>query len=134
MFSAHKPALDLVKVVRDPDEDAGAVSAVVVRGARAAVLHPGGERLRVLEDGVRRPAVDVDDEAHAARVPLVEGVVETLLQRVGRAGGVERHLDGRGRLRSIGVDLEDRESGGLDFSLLWDSYSVKSEMKISVLN
>ena len=81
----------------DPDEDAGAVSAVVVRGARAAVLHPRGERLRVLEDGVRRPAVDVDDEAHAARVPLVEGVVETLLQRVGRAGGVERHLEGRGR-------------------------------------
>ena len=64
--------------VRHLDEDAGAVAGVDLAAARAAVLQVHQDLQRLLHDGVRLAALDVDDEADAAGVVLVHGVVETL--------------------------------------------------------
>jgi hypothetical protein len=43
------------------------------------------------DDGVGTHALDVHDEAHAARIVLVAGVIKSLR---GRRARVERHIEG----------------------------------------
>ena len=64
--------------VRHLDEDAGAVAGVGLAAARAAVLQVDEHLQRLPHDRVRPAPLDVDDEADAAGVVLVAGIVETL--------------------------------------------------------
>lgn len=68
----------LVEGVRDGGQEPRPVAGVVVAGAGAAVLHARGQLLGIADDLSRRDALDVDDEAHAARSRLVAGVVQPL--------------------------------------------------------
>src|SRR5262249_23043942 len=67
--------------VRHLDEDAGAVAGVGLAAAGAAVLQVFQHPDRLPNDVVRRAALQIDDEADAAGVVLVAGVVQTLLSR-----------------------------------------------------
>ena len=77
------------KLVRDLEEDAGAVAGVGLAAARAAVRQVLEHLQRLADDGVRLAAFDVHDEADAAGVVLVAGVVEAraLSRRTGRSRG-----------------------------------------------
>ena len=79
-----------------PQQSSGPVTRVIVRTAGSAMRHPEvtrsafcsssphhhnrpppAELLRADQHIVRGPPVNVHDEAHAARVPLQRGVVQT---------------------------------------------------------
>ncbi len=64
--------------VRDLDEQSGAVGELRVPAHRAAVAEVLQHRQPLLDDGVRLLALDVRDEAYAAGVVLVSGVVQPL--------------------------------------------------------
>ena len=86
-----------VKTMRYPQQSSGPVTRVVVCTAGSAMRHPEvtrsvvqltnhicpppAELLRADQHIVRGPAVNVHDEAHAARVPLQRGVVQTCRER-----------------------------------------------------
>ena len=61
--------------------DAGAVPGVDLAAAGAAVQQVLEHGERLAHDGVRLSALDVDDEADAAGVVLVGGIVEALRRR-----------------------------------------------------
>ena len=63
------------------EEDAGAVAGVRLAPTGAAVQEVDQHLERLAHDGVRLPALDVDDEADAACVVFVPGIVETLSGR-----------------------------------------------------
>ena len=79
--------------MRYPQQSSGPVTRVIVRTAGSAMRHPEvtrsavsphhhncpppAELLRADQHIVRGPPVNVHDEAHAARVPLQRGVVQT---------------------------------------------------------
>ena len=67
--------------VRHLQQHAGAVAGIDLAAAGAAVVEVLQDLDRLLEDAVRLVALDVDDEALAARVVLVARVVETLPRR-----------------------------------------------------
>ena len=75
-----------------PKQSSSPVTRVIVRTAGSAMRHPEvtrsvsphhhncpppAELLRADQHIVRGPAVNVHDEAHAARVPLQRGIVQT---------------------------------------------------------
>jgi hypothetical protein len=60
------------------DEDAGAVTGVGLAAARAAVQQVDQHLQPLLDDAVRAPSLDVDDEADTARVVLVTRIVQTM--------------------------------------------------------
>src|SRR6185503_17989767 len=70
------------KAIGNLDEDAGAVAGVRLAAAGPAVEQVDQDPQALLDDAVRAPSLDVDDEADAARVVLVARIVE--------AGGVGR--------------------------------------------
>jgi hypothetical protein len=84
------------KAVRDLDQDAAAVAHLRVGADRAAVAEVLQHREPVLDDAVRPDVLHVGDEADAARILLLRGIVETLLLRQPgiahdeRMGGVSR--------------------------------------------
>ena len=71
-------ALVLEEVVRDLNEHAGAVAGQRVGAHGAAVLEVGENLERVGDDLMRLAALEVGDEADAARIALVRRVVKTL--------------------------------------------------------
>ena len=77
--------------VRHLDQDAGAVAGVDLAAAGAAMREVLQHLQRLADDGVRLAALDVDDEADAAGVVLVPGVVEALRFR-GTALGAGRRV------------------------------------------
>ena len=66
------------KLVRNLHQDAGAVAGQRIASAGAAMGQVVEHLEALLHDVVRALALDVDDEADAARVVLVRGIVETL--------------------------------------------------------
>ena len=62
----------------DLDQDARAVAGVVLAAAGAAVVEVDQRGQAVADELVRLPPLEVDDEADAAAVVLVLGVVEAL--------------------------------------------------------
>ena len=66
------------ELVWDSGEHPGAVAGVRLRTAGAAVVHVAEDAVGVLDDLVGRHALDLGNEADAARVLLVRGVVETV--------------------------------------------------------
>ncbi len=62
--------------VGDLQQDAGAVAGVGLAAARAAVPQVHQHLQRLVDDRVRALPLDVHDEADAARVVLVERIVE----------------------------------------------------------
>ena len=71
-------AVDLAQeAVRHLDEDAGAVAGRGFAAAGAAVQQVDQDAQPLLDDRVRAAALDVDDEADAAGVVLVDGIVQT---------------------------------------------------------
>ncbi len=84
--------LGAVELVRDLDQDAGAVAHQRVGADRAAVVEVLEDLQALLDDRVRLQALDVRDEADAAGVVLVGGRIEA------GARGV-RHLERRRRPR-----------------------------------
>src|SRR5262245_4264241 len=58
------------------NQDTGAIAGVDLGSARAAVLQVGQELQRLVDDGVRAPTFDVDDETDATGVVLERGIVE----------------------------------------------------------
>ena len=103
------------EAVRHLDQDAGAVAAVGLAAARAAVQQVDEQLQPLLDDRVRPPALHVDHEPHAACVVLVLRIVEALRPRWLCAGsghgrapkcrlvlrGGEIHRDDRGRRFSL---------------------------------
>src|SRR5207249_5875890 len=85
---AEPPTLPREEGVRHLEEDPRPVAGVGFAAAGPAVQEVLQDGERLAHDGVRRPTLDVDDEANATAVVLVPGIVEAL--RVGKAGGV-RH-------------------------------------------
>ena len=67
------------EAVRDLEQEAGAVARVDLTALSAAVVEVAERAQAQLDDGVTGPALDVDDEADAARVVLEGGVVQPLL-------------------------------------------------------
>ena len=63
------------------EHDAGAVTGVRFAAGSAAMVQIDQRLQRLLDDGVRPPALDVDHKAHSAGVPLVGGIVESLPRR-----------------------------------------------------
>ena len=71
-------AVDLPqKPVRHLHEDAGAVAGRRLAAAGAAVQQVDQDLQSLLDDRVRAAALDVDDEADAAGIVLVRGVVQS---------------------------------------------------------
>ena len=62
--------------IRDLNQNAGAVAASGVSPRRAAVLQVDEQLEGLLHDGVRAPAVEVNDEPDAAGVVLVARIVQ----------------------------------------------------------
>ena len=62
-------------------EDARAVAGIGLAAARAAVLQVDEDLQRLLHDRVRAAALDVRDEADAARIVFMCRVIETLSRR-----------------------------------------------------
>ena len=77
------------------DQDAGAVALQRVGAGRAAVREVLEDRRALRDDRVALLALDVGDEAQAARVVLVRGVVQTLARRrlIPRSLGTFLHDD-----------------------------------------
>ncbi len=71
----------LQKLVRQRGEDAGAVARVRLAAAGAAVVHVAEHFLGIDENLVAALALDVRNEAHAARIVLERRVVQALLRR-----------------------------------------------------
>jgi hypothetical protein len=67
--------------VRDLEQDAGAVACIFLAATRAAVIQIFQDRQRLLDDLAGFIALDIDDEADAARVVLESGIIEALLGR-----------------------------------------------------
>ena len=82
------------EAVRHLHEDAGAVAGCRLAAARAAVQQVDQDAQPLLDDRVRPAALDVDDEADAAGVVLVAGVVQTRSRAADRA--VLREIRGSG--------------------------------------
>jgi len=77
------------KGVRQLDQDAGAVALQRIGAGGAAVRQVPQDLQPLRNDLVRLPALDLRDEAEAARVVFVNGVVQTLRGGwIGRFGGV----------------------------------------------
>ena len=72
------------ELVRHLDQDAGAVAGVDFAAARAAMQEVDEQLKRLLDDGVRAHAFDVDDEPDAAGVFFVARVIESLRRRATR--------------------------------------------------
>ena len=66
------------------NQDAGAVACVRLAAARTPVLEIDEHFQAARDDGVRTHALDVDNEADAASVVLVAGVIQAL--GLGRCG------------------------------------------------
>ena len=123
--------LGAVELVRDLDQDAGAVTHQGVRAHRAAMVQVLQDLQALLHDGVRLVALDVRHEAHAAGVMLLAGVVQAVFlrelplqpcrcgrshlqcRRVGREGGsglvhvvLLGFLGGRGRILRRSIHLK----------------------------
>ncbi len=78
---AQLAALAREEVVRDLDQHSGAVAGFRIASASAAVGQVDQD-LNALDDNVvRLLALDVGDEADAARIMLVAGIVKTLRGR-----------------------------------------------------
>jgi hypothetical protein len=73
-------------------QDARAVAGVRLGPARAAVLEVAQHLERLLDDGVRFFALDVDHKAHPARIMLEAWVIKSLFRR--RAGLRPRRVVG----------------------------------------
>ena len=98
------------EAVRHLDEDAGAVAGRRLAAAGAAVQQVDQDAQPLLDDGVRAAALDVDDEADAAGVVLVDWVVQTDGGR--RTGAEAAARAGRFReKRGSGPSLKGVESG-----------------------
>ncbi len=69
------------KRVRDLQQDASAISRPRIASDRAAMGQSFQEAKRVVDDLARAYALGVGDEADAARIPLVVGIVEPLCCR-----------------------------------------------------
>jgi hypothetical protein len=78
----------LQEAVGHLDEDAGAVAGIIFAAAGTAVTEVDQDRERVADDGVGFAALDVDDEADAAGVVFILGVVKALLGRKSRGAGL----------------------------------------------
>ena len=68
----------LTELVGNLDQDPRAVAGVVLAAAGAAVVQVAQRRQAVADELVRLAPLEVDDEADAAAVVLVSGVVEAL--------------------------------------------------------
>ena len=68
--------------MRDLDQDAGAVARLRIAAASAAMRQVDQDLDAFADDFVGLFAVQIDDEAHAAGVVLVLGVVQPLLERI----------------------------------------------------
>ncbi len=79
------------ELVRDLHQDAGTVARARIGADRAAMLEIAEDGERVLDQLVRRPALDVGDEADAARILVEGGIVKALRARAWRS------LPARGR-------------------------------------
>jgi hypothetical protein len=86
------PQLLFKELMSNSDHGSRSIPARIVRSAGSSVLHPGGELGRVQQDFVVPAAVDVHDEAHAARGLLVTRVVKAVGLRQPPTVFVERHL------------------------------------------
>ncbi len=75
---AELAALPGEEGVRHLDQDAGAVSGIDLTPAGSAVEEVLEHLEGLADNGVGLPALHVDDEADAARVVLVSGIVEAL--------------------------------------------------------
>ncbi len=78
--------------VRHLHQHAGAVAAVFLGAAGAAVIEVHEDLQALLQDAVGLAALDVDDEADAAGVVLERRIVKTLLRRQtgpARAGALQ---------------------------------------------
>ena len=73
-------ALAREELVRNLDQDAGAVAGFRIAAAGAAMRQVDQDLQSLEDDVVRLLALDVDHETDAAGVVLVAGVVETLLR------------------------------------------------------
>ena len=80
-------ALPAQEAIRHLDHDAGAVAGVRLAAARPAVQEVDQDLDGLVHDGVRLSALDVHDEADAAGVVLVRGIVQAL---GGPLAGVQR--------------------------------------------
>ncbi len=81
----------LQELVRQGGQDARAVARVGLAAAGAAVVHAAQQVLRVDHDLMAPLSLDVRDEADAARVVLVRGVVESASLGEGAEGGASVH-------------------------------------------
>ena len=72
------PAARDEELVRDLDQEPGAVARVVLTSAGAAMVQVDERREAIADDLMRLPPLQVDDEADAAAIVLVAGVVQTL--------------------------------------------------------
>ena len=71
----------LQELVRQLDQNAGAVAGIGLATAGAAVVQVQQHLQGLLNDGVGLPALDVDHEAHAAGLVLELRIVQALLGR-----------------------------------------------------
>jgi len=100
------------EAVRRLNHDAGAVAHQGIGAYGAAMLEVDENLQPVLDDAVRLFLAQVDDEANAAGIAVVLGIVETLERRAhAQPGRLERALhDGPGPGRSIrcraGLDID----------------------------
>src|SRR5262249_5313921 len=78
---AHTLAFFLKEAMRDLQQDAGAVSSVLLTAARPAVLQAQQDLDRLADDVVRTPGLEIDDKAHAARIVFVAWIVQALGRR-----------------------------------------------------
>ena len=62
------------------EQSARPISRVVVRAAGAAVDHAAAQPLRILDNMVRGRAIDADNEADTARVPVNKILVTNFLR------------------------------------------------------
>ena len=89
-LEAEAPGLRAEKLVRDLDKDARAIARKRIGANRAAMLKIEQDLEAVLDDLVALHALDVGNEAKAAGVVLIGGLVEAL--RLWEAVGVNRHV------------------------------------------
>ena len=78
---AERRAFAAEELVRDLDQEAGAVAGVRLAAAGAAMVQVFERGQPVVNDLVRALALEMDDEAHAAAVVLELGAVEPLRGR-----------------------------------------------------
>ena len=131
------------KAVRHLDKDAGAVAGRRFAAARATVQEVDEDAQPLLDDGVRPAAFDVDDEADAAGVVLVDRVVQTDGGRrfLATPSGLPRRGPRRPFLRNAGVGpfAEGRQIScrhdlgtplaGLPRSVIYGSPQSRSKMQ-----